>query len=423
VDASTENLRYSPDERGRNPNYRVLINGQEQTDLDESSDDNWVRVSVPNGHALGRNSLRIHTNVAGNNHYRIEAKCTCGVRVIRCPIFTVKRRIWIVPFVMRGVRSRVPHLDSVQDTFRALGLEIATPPGPYPEIEDIEPSYRGMRQRLVSAIRDTYPDFQFGGEVTVRRLSGYVFPMCFVDSIATRDTIPLEAASADLRRGNPLVFTVYDKLWKNMGDGRSWLHAARFVPSYGFGDPIEYNQTHFTESIDAQSGDTLVEMDIDQHIFGVLDARRRADPLLREVPDNAPGTLQLAVNIINAEWAGFKFQQDILAIATKLSSTNRTREEIVSTILHEMGHILGLVPNGEDLDRSPMWYDNRGHRGNHCSYGVRQPGSRTLPDSMIGVNGDCIMFGGGSANSFCRHCEAAIRKVNAPALSRVLSEL
>ena len=436
VDASTDNLSYSPNgrrrsrnsyssnERRRNRNYQTLIAGQEQADLDENSDNNWITVSVPNGHAIGRDSIRILIDAAGNNQYRIEAKCHCGNRIIRSPVMTVKRRIWIVPFVTQGVGSRIPHFDSIQDVFRGLGIEIATPRAPYPVIADVGPSYAGMRVRLVRAIlRQRYPEFSFGG-ITVRRLSGYVFPICFVGAIASRATMRLTARSEDLPRNmpNPLTFTTPYKLWRNMGDRLDWFVSARFVPDYGFGEPIEFSQRHFTDSQDAQTGEILLSIDTDTNIFGVLDARRRADPLLRDVPDNAPGRLELVINVISSEWTGYKFQHDLLAIATKLSSSDLTREEIARTIKHEIGHMLGLVPNGEDLDRSQMWYSGRGHSGNHCAYGVRQPGNQQLPDDMRGVGGDCVMFGGQGGNSFCRRCERAVRKTNLPGLSRVMSE-
>ncbi len=109
-----------------------------------------------------------------------------------------------------------------------------------------------------------------------------------------------------------------------------------------------------------------------------------------------------------------KEKQRYLAVATRSRWQARSAAAMKKTLLHELGHMVGMVPNGAGRmpDKPPNYYSGQGHLGPHCAKDMTY-GS----DGWAGTPG-CIMFGadevGGNARAgtFCADCKLALRKLD-----------
>jgi hypothetical protein len=93
------------------------------------------------------------------------------------------------------------------------------------------------------------------------------------------------------------------------------------------------------------------------------------------------------------------------------------------TLVHEVGHKVGMVPDGQHLlPKAPTTlygdtpHNQQGHQGPHCSLGANYVGgywSGAPACVMFGANG---AFTGNVLNhappTFCGECEQALRKMD-----------
>ena len=112
---------------------------------------------------------------------------------------------------------------------------------------------------------------------------------------------------------------------------------------------------------------------------------------------------------VGSRTAGYQ-QPGLKSCTIPVSSGDK--DELMRTIIHEVGHVIGLSPDGSGptfIDKSPFHYEGRGHQGPHCWSGIE------LLDTYknSGVEGKCIMFGASSSaldpqQLFCPHCATSI---------------
>jgi hypothetical protein len=88
--------------------------------------------------------------------------------------------------------------------------------------------------------------------------------------------------------------------------------------------------------------------------------------------------------------------------------------------VHEVGHKVGITPGYTPLtlDRGRFFYVEQGHRGPHCSNGMRYDASQRSPWRG---RPRCVMYGAARyhdgqrshynpAHDFCRFCRDAVQK-------------
>jgi len=141
---------------------------------------------------------------------------------------------------------------------------------------------------------------------------------------------------------------------------------------------------------------------------------------------------ELPANVITAHTSGdavkisFKIQlaagpyngsstKNLLLIAASNSSGARPVDKMNQTMVHEIGHALGMcassitIPGIADVSAEHgRAYTGRGHKGGHCAKGVPQADYDDPTVSMVGQPGTCVMFGeGGSSRgrSYCDLCQ------------------
>jgi len=109
---------------------------------------------------------------------------------------------------------------------------------------------------------------------------------------------------------------------------------------------------------------------------------------------------------------------NLIVIATRVLWRDRSGEAMTQTIVHELGHKIGMVADGDpvtnvtcDLDRVGTWYNRHNHIGPHCHQGIGEP----IPADMRRQAGTCVMYGESGrqrSNSFCADCGEAVKKVD-----------
>jgi hypothetical protein len=128
------------------------------------------------------------------------------------------------------------------------------------------------------------------------------------------------------------------------------------------------------------------------------------------------GSIELFVNVVDYMRGGMAYQGvNVICVCTM--AWWKTIDEHVQNqvIVHELGHKIGMVPNGRGKgpDKPSTWYDDsKGHVGNHCFNG--------LPPNLANYAGDfderqikCVMYGASSNRSeFCANCSPIVCKVD-----------
>jgi hypothetical protein len=279
---------------------------------------------------------------------------------------------------------------------------------------------RSEKQQLLDNAYSAYRDSGASG------LEPYALAVLFVDQIADKRELPLQISN--FSRGT-LTLDVEDAshqtyaLWRDMGPGETWFVSGRFTPNnVVWGDPIDIEESSITTVASGANPNDhrRINVNVDRSVFRVLETRFRP----AEVPDRAPGTLSLRLNVVDHFTLGYAMTQpdsrvNIIVNATRVRWEDRPAEHIINTIVHELGHKIGMVADGDpvtnvscDLDRVATWYNRRGHNGPHCSQGIAAP----IPADMLGQPGTCVMFGEGvgpgQSNDFCADCSPAVKKVD-----------
>jgi hypothetical protein len=126
------------------------------------------------------------------------------------------------------------------------------------------------------------------------------------------------------------------------------------------------------------------------------------------------GIIKLKVNVVDRWRNGLSFGGgNLICIASKVMWRDREAAEMNQTLIHEMGHKVGMVCDGKGSapDAPDLRYTERGHVGPHCHKGL------VLADDfrVVTSGAGCVMFGAsvtGRPNEFCDLCTPAVRKVD-----------
>lgn len=197
--------------------------------------------------------------------------------------------------------------------------------------------------------------------------------------------------------------TMLKPLWYGIKTGESWWVDSYYQESDGAGGYLEHrHQIPETKC-------ALVPSDNNPNYFKQL----KID--VSNLPAGT-GKVVLQVNWINQMKGGMAFRTsncDLICVCTKVWWTKNSTEKQNKSIIHEMGHTLGMTPDGtgSNLDKIATYYDNaNGHNGPHCYKG--NPDGEVRYDTKEAYNNaTCVMYGATCGNSaFCDNCEKAVKK-------------
>lgn len=327
----------------------------------------------------------------------------------------------------------------VVETVRRLYLQEIMLPGPeaLPRPHGFQPTATEYARHGVDVLQlppvstpgDANSDvFTEDGEARLRQLAGSVYPrsqgpshapytivVCHVDRLASMLPVQPIYVQASAGPGAPdkeVQFVSADGnvsfLWHNIEPNVDWFLECLF----------EYTDPAAGVRRVPVARDRLTPLPYDPaepkacHAINIR--------LAGLLPIPATGRLILRVRLMESAAAGAAFYDtNLLCVAALSPFEPVTMNYQQETLVHEIGHLIGMVPSGPEwaqahpdeadmdsskLDKGPFFYSQF---GNHCHFGL--PASQADPSHT----GACVMFGGDCQSiRYCVHCAKAVRKVD-----------
>ncbi|MFO0552213.1 MAG: hypothetical protein U0271_27750 [Polyangiaceae bacterium] len=358
----------------------------------------------------------------GANEYKVEAKLTSGSGEVKTSSthLTGRRRVYCVPVIMDLHPSVTTTLDQI---FPAVWDKLWAPKRElFVDLRKLAPSNSGKIARQVAPRYDATVE-AFGQllrphvEPLKRCVPG--FALVFADQIAQKlegghGSSPSSASfqyGVGGRSGIQLFDALNEEIVLTSGD-HLW---------HGF-SPMEDLEKHWLEYVQLVAVDTNgvkqnpIEVPRDAVVIDdppefAHGGHKRVRVMLRSVPGVLHQILETGGKfdvewqfrtVGSNSWAGGVCPKthNYLVVATRVRWAPVDPSDIIDTLFHEIGHRLGLVPDGtwpKHLDKSP-----RETAGGHCS------------------QKDCIMNEDGCAKGeLCPVCRDALQRSDLSLWSRI----
>ncbi len=390
----TNNIKYSSNEKSSNENY----NYEEQV-LSFETDDNGEKII---------DGKQLYIDVAGNNIYQIKAKDCNEVEITTSASIKTMRMLYYSEAKMQGLTSALPtaQLASVEAEYLKHGIKLVRlNTHSIPLMENIDKSVTSeVNTFFLNVARATLQD------KSAKML--YYFTIAYTGHLARKGKntlkrlIPVTVSTSTSSLVVDILDSqnIYHPLWYNITANDNWYVDCYFV-SNNNSNKINIPKNRITP---IQTTQTTVGQGCCDNVS--ID--------ISFLPSGS-GKIYLEVNYMDIMMGGMASQGgDIVTICTKSNWQNASINQQIKTIIHEIGHMIGMTStNGNKkrgLDGLPTWYDNTNtpsHKGDHCFYGitVAPPYDSTAAMSQS----KCVMYGGVSGStlsSFCQECSNRVRK-------------
>lgn len=341
---------------------------------------------------------------AGRDKFVFEATDSGG-QTVSTGNLEVMRLIYYIELKMRSLTSCANNLSIVEQEYAKHNIKLVKLPAV--EMEYIPNIGRGEGAKLLQKAEKAYASSK------AIEKQPYVIAIAYTSHLAVKKQnhriiepsikvgpgcapvvidIVGEAASSD----SPVDFY----LWQGLNDD-NWFVSARYLKEGGTrADLIQISQDKCTPVLEKAS-----------HIK----AARTVSIDVSTLPPST-GTIELIVDTVEYMRAGVAFEgMNMVCVCTEVWWKPVDERDQNKTIIHELGHKIGMVPDGRrtNLDKPSTWYDDaKGHFGNHCFNGL----SPNLPrydgdvdDSKV----KCVMFGAMTDKSaFCANCAPIVCKAD-----------
>jgi len=372
------NSVYTDAEKGRNAKYKVSPDTEQSFTTD----------------ANGKKTMedKFSLAAAGGDKYSFEAKDEYGNTVTSSDVENY-RRVYLQQLKMKTVPA---------------AASIATLTGEYEghKLEIVDLGSEEM-DRIASIGTDT-------GPFKTKARTAYTAAACsnrepYVVAVAYTDHLAVKDANQTYTKANvqagpgkadvtiQITNAAGDKwkyLWNNLVPGEGWFVSASFLKNGGTeADRVNIPEGKCTAVAQAGNADYYCKVTI------------RVSDLVAAV---TTGTITLKVNTVNRMRGGLSFGGgNLICVCTRAWWADSSEAEQNQVMIHEMGHKIGMVPTGTDLDKTPKQYTGKGHIGSHCHAGVG-----VLADyGGSTASSTCVMFGATNGKSaFCADGAKAVKK-------------
>ncbi|MCC2954920.1 hypothetical protein LK542_04730 [Massilia sp. IC2-477] len=384
-----DNADYSDGELARNPRFKYQ---KEQKSYTTESDGSLI---LPLDDFF--------TSLAGKDKYVFDATDTGG-QTVSTGNLEVHRLIYLVEIKMRSLKSCANSLSIVEKEFAKHNIRLVNLPTVETDylsnigheekqtfLKNLEKAYSTSKAKSVEpySIAVTYT-----GHLAIKKSKHRILqPSVKVGPGCPKELVEIvgDTPSSD----SPIYFY----LWQNL-DSEDWFVSARFIKDSGTrADIVNIPRNKCTAVSEKPNSPKAAKVSID---VSALPA--------------ATGTIELIVHTVDYMRAGMAFSGvNVICVGTQAWWETIDEHEQNLTIIHELGHKIGMVPDGTGKwpDKPPTWYDNaKGHVGNHCFNGL--PPNLTRYDGDVdGRRTKCVMFGASNGKTeFCTNCAPIVRKVD-----------
>ncbi|MCC6557367.1 MAG: hypothetical protein IT372_30825 [Polyangiaceae bacterium] len=409
--------------------YRFVPDGGNATyTLDERNRSTAFRSRNAKGSAIIANTQTVEYEVflpaAGGNKYKLEYEYKG--KVTQGPEYEARRLVYFQSISMEGIEA--PDLGAVKDAFWApdKGYCIKLEEKPAGEEVAFQKAVQD-RQAFLSVVEESF---------TLEALRPKSFGIVWVEYIAQK-------AGKDIKQGAEDV-SAQSALW-------SWDDAARAltvdVGSYLW-HGLDDNDDAAQAWLNGQPGVSLTFEDNTREMLKVPREKVTLDGApafehggytrikmdLRDPQRDKKKVNKIAFilkTFIAAVWSGGFSRGKFIVVATKGLFASRSEAEIRATIIHEIGHKIGMVPEpagpngGPDPTRPDgpdTYYEGQDHNGPHCQNGAAYtpPANEASIGTWSGAPA-CVMFGAASIQTqdgavakpqeFCAKCAPVVRKL------------
>lgn len=351
-----DNATYTKKEQKQNPNFKMTRGTA------GASDEKTVIIEDT-----------IQLPAAGGNKYKIEAKDAKG-NVVQTPIeIETRRKLYYQVIKMQGMQATVSiltdHLEkefweSAKHYIKLVQIPSKGDISGFPNFDEHQ------QNQIPSLAKNQYS----------RERDPFCFAIILTDQLAASGESDISGAVTVNSRAPNETFQVPNSgfLWLDLDPPNSaesrWYLGGRFVEtSTGRTYPIPSGAV-------APIGKTAVSVNTSS------------------LPNGSVGIIELKVKVVDRFRTGLSFGKNVICVATRAGWQQRANDDMKSTLVHEAGHKIGMVPDGSagGLSKQGTYYQRN---GGHCNY---------LTDK-------CVMYGmihPGRDNRFCPKCQVSVRKLD-----------
>jgi hypothetical protein len=131
--------------------------------------------------------------------------------------------------------------------------------------------------------------------------------------------------------------------------------------------------------------------------------------------ETATGNIEATVHVVDRMRGGLALGgANQTCVCTRAWWNDQPGSKQECTIIHEMGHKVGMVADGTGNlpDKVSTHYSGSGHVGDHCREGCAA-GQANYATTANRDASDCVLFGSvNEKNAFCSNCEKAVKKLD-----------
>lgn len=387
--ADAKNIKYSDNEKGKNDNFKYL-----EEELSFTTGGDGTKIIEKD----------FYLDVAGGNTYSFEASDDKDNKAKSSGKVKTNRKLYYQEVVMEGnvEKTAAASLATFTGEFSKQKIELdGFDRVAIPTMENI--GSKSDSNKFLSAVKKA-----FNSSEGAKR-SPYCVSVAYTDHLAVKNPkkdIVLPNVKADenakavsiMIAGEGLMDSQIRPraLWKNLVTGEGWFVNATFTDDEGKSHDISEDKVT-PVPLNSSTPDLCMEVKVDVSNF-----------------TSEKGTITLTVNWVDRMRAGLSFGgTNVICVCTKAWWRAKGASSQNDTIIHEMGHQVGLTANGEGsgLDKIDSHYDNaKGHVGNHCYYG-NADGLARYNTQDVAKKAKCVMYGQTvGVSAFCPNCSTSAVK-------------
>lgn len=379
------NIAFTTDEKNRNPKFKF-----EDTEKDYTTGSDGTLIITD-----------FFVSSGGNDVYSLSATDSKNNTKTSTGKIRTWKYVWYVEVKMKGLTSMVSSLGTFESEYKANYITLkALSSVEMDAMENIgEDEQDGFKNKVVTA-------FQTSDGAAK---SPHAVALAYTGHLAVKDANQsLNKTAVDVGPGKPAVAIRMvgsdgnsHALWRDVVTGEDWFVSCKYLKTGG---------NAATESVDIPK----VKCSPDTASGASYSVSVEVDHLPAET-----GTITLTVNWANRWRAGISLGGNVICACTKATWATRSEPNQLKTIIHEMGHKIGMTANG--LGKMPekitSFYDNsQGHVGKHCHTGIAtRPATEKYTSFTAPDQAACVMYGSSmmsNTSSFCAECKKAVRKVD-----------
>ena len=356
-----DNAAYTGGEKGRNANFKWMEDEKSYT-----TDGDGTKIIESD----------FYSTCAGVDTFKLKAEDTYGTPPVETGFVTTKRLVYAVVVKMTGMTTNAG-LGTLKGEYAKHGIELVElPEVTIDRMANIGPSEENAyEQKCKTAFNGSQGKAKmpyavaagFTEHLAVKN-PGQVIELTDVVAGPGSAAVDIPVMARGLRDGDGLKAR---SLWKDLVPGESWFVLATFTPSAG-GLPINIPEAKCKALPEGSSDCGTVRVEVDHLAAGT-------------------GTVRVTVNVVDRMRGGLSFGGgNLICICTKAWWSEQGAGVQSSTMVHEMGHKVGMVADGTGKlpDKVETHYTGKGHVGPHCYFDLG------VLATYGGVSGNkCVMFG------------------------------